>query len=378
MAQASPRCSLTRLLPIALEALKKLCDGRCAHYVHKHQLKELDTDSTVPENPEEQAARQQLLVGTGTVVVNIAAALFAPSLFLVGIAGIIYQLRFVILSSYRELVNEKRLNVYSLTTLMLAGTIASGSFAALTLATLSASLMRWLIAKTESAAQRSVASTFLKHPRSVWTIVGELEVEVDFEQVQVGDTIVVNAGQMIPMDGVIIQGAASIDQRMLTGESRLVDKGPGDPALANTMVLAGRIIIRVERSGGNSLAAQIARALAETQSYRQELRNRTEHQLDRLVPPLLAISALTLPIWGINSSLAIFWAVPRFRMMYLAPITMLSFMHLASLRGILLKNGRTLERMREVDIVVFDKTGTLTLEQPAAGSGLLLRCAIGR
>ena len=330
-------------------------------------LKTLDADGISQEDPEERAARTQLAIGAATVAVNTVAALSAPFLFPLGALGLLYQSRFILGEAYRTVVHERRFGVYANTTVMFLAAALSGSWMALTLGIFSGSFLRWIIAKTESAAQRSVASAFLRHPRTVWLLVGEAEVLIDFKEVQVGSTIIIDAGQMIPVDGVVERGVASVDQQMLTGESRLVEKGPGDSVLASSMLLGGRLYIRVERSGDDTVAAQVAQALMSTRSYKEELSARTEQKLDQMALPMLGLSAVAGSIWGASSALGMFWAVPGYRMMYLGPLTMLSLMHIASRKGILLKDGRALERLREVDTFVLDKTGTLTLERPIAG-----------
>lgn len=318
-------------------------------------------------NPEEQAAETQLLVGVATIGMNLLAALFNPAFYLVGIAGLLYQARFIFSEAYRGVVHEKRVNIYGLNTVMISVAALSGSLPALTIGMVSASFLRWIIAKTESAAQRSVAAAFLRQPQWVWMVAGDAELQVRFAQVTVGDTLIVSAGELIPVDGVITKGLAVVDQHMLTGESQLVEKSPGDAVLASSILLRGKIYVRLEHSGNGTVAAQVAQALGNTSAYKHEIRTRTERRLDRMAIPMLGLSALTVPLWGVNSALAVLWGIPGYRMMYLAPLTMLSFMHALARNGVLIKNGQALERLREVDTVVLDKTGTLTLTQPIAG-----------
>ena len=91
-----------------------------------------------------------------------------------------------------------------------------------------------------------------EQPQHVWVLQGatfdddKVEVEVPFDSVQVGEIVVINAGQMIPVDGMIHDGVASIEQHILTGESQPAEKGIGDPVFAATVVLSGKIYIRVE------------------------------------------------------------------------------------------------------------------------------------
>lgn len=331
------------------------------------QLAELDHEGAAPLSQEEAASQKQLIIGLGTVAATLLAAVVHPALYLVSVAGLLYQARHAIGAAYHGLVHERRMNIYCQNVILVAGAMIVGSFTAITLGLCAGSLLRWFMAKTESKAHRSVAAVFSYQPRSVWMVSGEIEIEVDFTTVRVGDVIVIRAGSMIPVDGTVVRGIGAVDQRMLTGESRPAEKGPGDEVRASGVVLTGALYVRVDSSGNATVAAQIARMLTDTSSYKQKIWTRTEQRLERLLPPFLALGALTIPLRGLDTALAILWTIPGYRLIFFGPLTMLNFMHLTSSQGILLKDGQALERLRAVDTVVFDKTGTLTLEQPHLG-----------
>lgn len=112
---------------------------------------------------------------------------------------------------------------------------------------------------------------FGQQPRTVWVQVDEAEVEIPFAQLQTGDRLVVTAGQMIPVDGVLVQGVASIDQHMLTGEAQPAEKSVGDAVLAATLVLSGKIVLQVEKTGEATTAAQIVELLNNSANYTNNL-----------------------------------------------------------------------------------------------------------
>jgi len=333
----------------------------------KEQLRDLDGEFSTHETPEEKDSALRLVVGAGSFGITLFCSLhFVPGLSVLGAAGLVYQVIPIFTDAYHALVDEGRISFYVLNSGLIVMATLSGSFLAVTGSVAGVSLLRWLTAKTEGVAQRSLASVFSKQPRSVYVVHDDVEVEVPFDQVRVGDTVVLRAGDMIPADGVVLNGVASVDQRMLTGEAQPVDRTSGDSVLASTMILQGWIHLRVARSGMDTVAAQVARALTDTSKYKRELKARTEQRLDALSIPFLALSAITLPLWGLNGAAAVLRSSPAYRMMFFGPLTMLSFLHAASRKGILLKNGQALEVLRNVDTFVFDKTGTLTLEQPIA------------
>jgi Cu2+-exporting ATPase len=105
---------------------------------------------------------------------------------------------------------------------------------------------------------------FGEQPCSAWLLTKGVEVEIPFEQLKVGDIVVVNAGEVIPVDGVIETGIASIDQQRLTGESQPAEKIKGDAVFATTVVLSGKLHICVEQTGMETSAAQISKVLKET------------------------------------------------------------------------------------------------------------------
>lgn len=204
-------------------------------------------------------------------------------------------------------------------------------------------------------------------------VVDGSEIEVPFEEVQSGDEVVVVAGQMIPVDGLISAGMASIDQHMLTSEGQPFEAGPGENVFASTVVISGKITIRVEKTGASTVAAQIGDILNNTADFNLSIKSRVESLLDKIVPGLLVLSGASLPWLGLNGAPAILWSCPGYRMFILAPMSMLNFLHIFSRQGILIKDGHSLELLNDIDTIVFDKTGTLTVEQPTVSQ--ILSCS---
>ena len=209
---------------------------------------------------------------------------------------------------------------------------------------------------------------FRQQPNNVWVLVEGVEVEIPFEQLKVGDTVVVDAGGLIPADGTITDGMASINQHLLTGESQPAEKGVGDPVFASTVVMSGRIYIQVEKAGEESIVAQIGQILNNTADLKSAMQLRTEVMADKTVLPTLAVSGLSLPFIGPNGAAAILNAHFKYKMGIVAPVGILNYLNLMSQNHILIKDGRTLDLLNQVDTVVFDKTGTLTEEQPYVGN----------
>ena len=194
-----------------------------------------------------------------------------------------------------------------------------------------------------------------------------MEVEIPFDALQTNDVIVVSAGQVIPVDGLITKGVASVDQHKLTGESQPVEKGIGDAVFASTIVLIGRICVQTDKTGRETVAAQIGEILNQTADFKNEIQSRGEMIADKMTMPTIALSLLTWPILGYGSAVAVLTNTLGFKMRFFAPASMLTFLNIASQQGILIKDGRSLDLLHQIDTVIFDKTGTLTLEQPYVG-----------
>ena len=226
---------------------------------------------------------------------------------------------------------------------------------------------RKILAKTEDRSRKSLLNIFGQQSRFVYVLQDGVEFEIPLTAVQVGDIVVVNAGEMIPVDGTIVTGVASIDQHILTGESQPSEKETGDVVFASTVILTGRIHIKVEKAGQETTTAKIAEILTQTADFKLSIQSRGEAYADRSVVPTLGMAGLALLTTGPVAAMTVLNACFAFYLRVLAPIAMLKFLGLAAHRGILIKDGRVLDLLSQVDTIVFDKTGTLTHEQPHVG-----------
>ena len=151
--------------------------------------------------------------------------------------------------------------------------------------------------------------------------------------------------------------------RALTGESQPAQKGVGEPVFASTTVLSGKILIEVEKTGQDTISAQIAEVLNNAESFTQSIVSRGDRIADISAAPLLVAYGLSLP-FGVGFATTIINSNFGSQMRVLAPLCMLKSLSSASKDGILIKDGRVLDLLRQVDTVVFDKTGTLTEDEP--------------
>ena len=316
-----------------------------------------------PRTQEEKKAQEALQLSSIGLGLSVAGLFFFP-LRLVAVSFVFPVAWSAYKASYHHLVHERRFSGDVLTSVLLTGALAGGYFFTLNVGAWFVGFVSWLALKTESHSKQGIIDLFGQQERSAFLMVNGLEVEVPVERIHVGDVICVQAGQMMPLDGSIVEGNASIDQQALTGEAQPAEKGPGDPVFAATVVLSGRITVRVEKAGTATTAAEVARILTDTKDFKASLVSSATAFNDKMALPFVALGAVSLPFVGLSSALSVLQATPGYRMVLFGPLSMLSYLHLAAEVGILIKDGRSLELLKDVDTVVFDKTGTLTVEQP--------------
>lgn len=191
------------------------------------------------------------------------------------------------------------------------------------------------------------------------------EVLVPISQVRTGDEIVLHTASVIPLDGKVVSGEASVNQASLTGESLAVLKAPGAVVYAGTVVEEGECVIRVEQQSGSSRYNQIVSMIEESEKLKSTTEDKAARLADKLVPYSLAGTALTwLFTRNITRAISILMVDFSCALKLSMPLTVLSAMRECGSYHITVKGGKFLEAMAKADTIVFDKTGTLTHATP--------------
>ncbi|MGB0384297.1 MAG: heavy metal translocating P-type ATPase [Ardenticatenaceae bacterium] len=336
--------------------------------IRRQQLKEMTngTEENVISEAEKKANRK-LAISSTALAFATGGALLYPPLNLLSLPFTLIALQPYVVRAYHAVVKERKVGVALMDAIGSAGPLITGHIFIAAFAIHLSNLSRKLLIKTEDHSQKSLTHLFGLQPRFVWVEREGAEVEIPFESLSIGDVVVVDAGQTIPIDGTIKRGVGSIDQRTLTGESQPVEKSIGEPVFASTVLLSGRIGILVEKTGTSTVAAQIGEILNDTADFKSLVQSRGQKIVEQGALPTLAIGLLTLPLLGAESAVAAIGASFGYHMRHAAPIGVLNYLRIASEQGILIKDGRSLELLSEVDTFVFDKTGTLTEEVPTVG-----------
>jgi len=302
-------------------------------------------------------------IAMGTTLIGI----WFPPFSLVSIATLVYLTIPMIKRSYQGIVYQHRLkvdviNLVTLPLLTISGYLPVAAFG------------YWLyylglkiMAKSKNSSQNQLTHIFQECMSTAWVVKDDVEMEVKLEALQVGDIVVIQGGETIPVDGTIVKGYASIDQRAMTGEAQPVEKEQGDSIFAFTLMLTGKIWVKVEKAGNETVASQIQTLLSENTDYAASVELRVERLSDRLAFPSLFLGALALPVAGYTSALVVLDSALIDHLNITGNLNVLSHLSHATEHRLLIKDGRALESLKTIDTIVFDKTGTLTQEIPHIG-----------
>ena len=328
------------------------------------QLQEMLGQEPAALSRDERLANRRFGMGMTSLTLSLVGQWAFPPLIPLAIGVGLLGSSAAYLYAYEEWKRTKRLGaihllcIYSLY-LWLGGNAAAGGIGAALFG-----LMLKTKALSENQSRNNLVSMFQLQPDKVWVRNNGIEIEIGFDQLQIGDTIVLHAGQIVPVDGTIVAGVATVDQHMLTGEAQPVEKRVGDAVLAVTLVISGQIDIKVEKTSKETTAGQIAEILNHTASNSKPNVRAGVATIDWLVLPTLALSAASWPFIGTAGAVSLIGANSTFTSQLSGSLAMLNYLNLAARSGILVKNAHALEQLSAIDTIVFDKTGTLTLEQP--------------
>jgi len=305
-------------------------------------------------------------LSAGTALVLACAGLWVPALGVGCVPFVLYASKRYFVASWQQLRRGK-IDVETLLAFSVLGSLLTGRFVIASLIRVLTQFSQSLIESITNDSRRQLGDIFAEVPDRVWLLVDGVEVATPIQEIRPGDLLVIHAGETIPVDGVIVSGLAGIDERMLTGEATPVEKTGGDEVYALTTLLTGYITLRVEQAGADTNAARIAGIMAQTVEYRTDTMLRAEAFSRQLVNPAVLASAMAWLVVGPVGAVAVLLAHPRYRLSLTTPISLLKYLQFASRSGILVKDGRSLEMLRQVDTLVFDKTGTLTVDEPQVG-----------
>ena len=214
---------------------------------------------------------------------------------------------------------------------------------------------------TRKKSVADLAESLSLHVDRVWLKTSTGDVLTPIGQIRPGDQVVVRAGGVIPLDGVVAQGEATINQASLTGESVPVAKRPGSAVYAGTVVEEGECILDVKQASGQGRYDQIVEMIQRSEQMKSATEAKASNLADRLVPFTFAGSLLSFALTrNVTRALSVLMVDFSCALKLAMPLAVLSAMREAGREHITVKGGKFLEAVAKADTIVFDKTGTLT------------------
>ena len=246
-------------------------------------------------------------------------------------------------------------------------------------------LGKYLETRAKSGAGDSIKKLLSLKPTKARILRDGQEIEIDSGDLVPGDLIVVRPGEKMPTDGVVVEGNSSVDESMITGESKPVDKNPGNEVYGATLNKNGRLVFKATKVGRDTFLSQIIKMVEDAQTSKAPIQQLADKISAVFVPIVILVAVLTFVLWyfvipppvqetmhgtitplanAIINTVAVLVIACPCAMGLATPTAVMTGTGRASELGILFKSGESLEATGGADMILFDKTGTLTVGRP--------------
>lgn len=257
------------------------------------------------------------------------------------------------------------LNVDVLDAAAIGASLVMRDFRTVSLLTLLLGLGETLEYWTRRRSMATLTESLALNVENVWLLAEGTEISVPLAQVKEGDLVVVRDGGSIPVDGVVEEGCAVVNQSSMTGEPLGVKRTTGASVFAGTVVEEGRLVIRARHVGDGTRLRQVVKFIEESESLKAGIQGKYERLADMAVPFTFGLAAL---VWlftrDFRRAASVLLVDYSCALKLATPLAVLASMREGARHGMAIKGGRYLEALNEADTVVFDKTGTLTQASP--------------
>ena len=262
-------------------------------------------------------------------------------------------------------LRNRTVTSHALMTLGIVGALAIGQYAAAAVIVFFMRLADFIESYTTERSRRAIQELVGLAPAQARVERDGREIEVPVDHVARGETVLVKSGDRIPVDGIVVDGRASVNQAPITGESVPVAKHAGDQVFAATICERGALSVRTERVGPDTTFGQIIRLVEQAEAAKAPVQRFADRFTAYYIPVVLAVAVLTYLVTG-NASAAVATVLVACScaIAMATPVTVLAAVGNGARRGIVVKGGRYLEALAKVDTLVMDKTGTLTVGRP--------------
>lgn len=323
----------------------------------------------VGDNQNQKNKHYVIMSGVST---GLAAARFLyPPLTLATIAVFTYTAIPYLRQTEKSLIQDKKIDGYVLYGIADMMMLSMGAYASASIGIGLLHLSKYVLSNAKEKSKRKLITIFNQQPDKVWVLKEGAEVQLPIDEVEENDILIVNAGDIIPVDGMVIDGIAAVDQKVLTGESQPSDKNMGDHVYASTMVISGRIHIHMEKSGQETIVAKIGEVINNSIESKGSQELKGEKWADSFTIPMLGLALVSWPFLGPTAVVGVLYSHIANTIRVIAPLGTLNYLNVAANNGILIKDGHVLEKLADIDAIIFDKTGTLTQDIPEVGEIVL-------
>ncbi len=218
---------------------------------------------------------------------------------------------------------------------------------------------------TSGKASTAIEKLIEASPQSAVVVRDGKEVEVSVDDVRVGETVIIKPGGLIPVDGVVISGRASVNQASVTGESMPIERSEGTKVFSGTLVELGTLEVEVTAVGEETTFNKIIRLVSEAEEHKAPIERTADRFAKYFTPIILGLGAMVYIITGNILRVASLWVISCPCALTLAtPMAVVASIGNSASKGILIRNGESLETMSSVDVIAMDKTGTITSGEP--------------
>ncbi|MCS6828583.1 MAG: cation-translocating P-type ATPase, partial [Caldilinea sp.] len=337
---------------------------------------------TVPELAEEERTEAQ--AGYTRKVWTVLALVFGAVLFVVVIGewlGLFEQITarvpfavgaaLVVLSGWPVFANvvraarKRQITSHTLMTLGVLAALTVGEWATAAVVVFFMRVGDYVERFTAESARTALRDLTALTPKQARVVRNGVEQEIPVEAVKPGEIVVVRPGEQIPVDGIVVEGHATVDQATITGEPLPVEVEPGSRVFAATIARLGSLRIRTERVGADTTFGRVVRLVQEAESNRADVQRFADRFSSYYLPIVVAIAALTFLIRRDPLATAAVLVVACSCSIALAtPVAMLAAIGRAARDGVLIKGGKYIEALARANVLLLDKTGTLTLGRP--------------
>jgi P-type Cu+ transporter len=235
---------------------------------------------------------------------------------------------------------------------------------------------RWMETRAKKRTADSIRALVGLAPRTARVVRDRAEIDVPLEDVRVGELVRVRPGEKVPVDGTVVEGASTVDESMLTGESVPVDKAAGDQVIGATLNRTGTLLVTVTAVGADSTLAQIVRLVEGAQGAKAPMQRMADRVTAWFIPTVLAVAVLNFVAWNLfgpagdrltlalGTTVAVLIIACPCALGLATPTAVMVGTGRAAELGVLVGDGEALEKARRITSVVLDKTGTITQGRP--------------